>query len=205
VPDRLRCDDVSSSDLISRYVSGAASEEEAEALEAHSLECDACGADLEAAMDLRAVMVKSPDAYRPRDPEASTSRAVPSAWPRRWIALAGIAAMLVFAVAIGREWQRSRDTETRLRGPDDAFALQMAWQPDGSLRVSWPAHTGAAIYRVRLVSPTADAVSEQVSITSVSFRADTVQRLPSAHVEVQAENLAGEVLARSERVPVPVR
>ena len=204
MPDRLTCDDVGSRDLIARYAGGTLSEAEAEALEAHALECDACGADLEAAMDLRGVLLKSPEEFRPAQGESSTIVATSRGWIRSWPAAVAIAASFVLAVAVGWEWSRTGDDATVLRGSGDAFALQLSWQPDG-LRVSWPAQAGATIYRVRLVVSSADGVSEQVTGTNVIFRADTVQRLPGAHVEVQAENRAGEVLARSELAPVPPR
>ena len=106
---------------------------------------------------------------------------------------------------VGWEWSRTREDVSVLRGPDAPFALQLAWQSDGSLRVSWPAQAGATIYRVRLMVASADDVSEQVTATAVTFRAETMQRLAGAHVEVQAENMAGEVLARSESTAVPPR
>src|SRR5262245_4227941 len=100
-------------------------------------------------MDLRAVMLKSPDAYRPRDLDLSTSRAVSRTWRHRWIATAAaIAAVVVLAVGIAREWNRVRPEGPILRGPGDVIVPLASWRPDGSLQVSWPAQTGAVLYRV---------------------------------------------------------
>ena len=205
MPNRLTCDDVSTRDLIARYAGGTLSEEDAEALEAHCLECDDCGADLEAAMDLRGVLLASPAEFRPGARESLPALVTSRGWTRRWPAAAAVAATLMLAVVTGWEWSRPREDVSILRGPDAPFTLQLTWQSDGSLRVSWPVQAGATIYRVRVMAPSNDGVSEQVTATSVTLQAETLQRLPGAHVDVQAENAAGEVLARSEPVAAPPR
>ncbi len=205
MPDRLTCDDVSSQDLIARYAGGTLSEEGAAALEAHCLECEACGADLEAAMDLRSVLLASPAEFRPLD---------------RGSAAALNVTRLDATMAGSRRDCRRADARRGSRlavGPHEGRCLGPS-RARGSvcaatlLATRWFASrvVGRSGRRHHLPCAPRGPVHRWPFRAShgertVTFQAETMQRLTGAHVEVQAENVAGEVLARSEPMAVPPR
>jgi hypothetical protein len=186
---RLVCDQVRDRDLIGRYAAGTLGDDDAEALEAHLLECADCWAETLQAIELHVALAGSPPATRTAAPVTFRSRRT----------LIASAAAAVLVLAIGAGWylaRRQPDSEPVLRGTTGVLGIRPSWQADGALRLEWAPSPGAVTYHITLVGDAGGEVSieaEQpplvVSAIDVAARGDLI-------IEVTAENAGGEVIAR---------
>lgn len=220
MPESLTCSDVSERDLIGRYVAGSASERDADALEAHALDCDSCWAGLQGAIAIRAALLER---AMPVTETGSRRTRKTSAWRSAKVLAAAASVLLPLAVV----WQLSRESGHEAssgtgeqgavespdgvsRGPSDVMNPTMSRMADGSLQVSWEEHPDAALYRLRiseaaddLPDKIAEPVVEQITTTSVVIAADTLERFRTAGVEIEAESASGEVVARARVIASP--
>ena len=199
--ERLTCDHVRERELIERYAAGTLPEPDADALELHVLECQACWEDLEQALELQAALRrKTPrGAVVPRP--VRSGRTTRREWRRFALGTLAAAAALVAAIFV---WQRdggSHDAEPPLlRGPEHVVVIA-TWQQDGGLRLAWAPVPAATLYRLRIVRKDGSPIVVQTAEPQVALPADEIRDAQGLMVELEAENALGEVVARSSLAP----
>ena len=86
--ERLTCEQVHERELVERYAPGKLTEPEAEALEAHVLECEACWRDLQEAIEFSAALGGTPTAVHVK----ATPVSIPTPRPSHRLLLGSLAA-----------------------------------------------------------------------------------------------------------------
>jgi hypothetical protein len=194
---RLTCDQVRDRELVERYVAGTADELDAEALEAHALECADCWGEIQRALELHAALSV---------PSASVAADRSAMYRRRWFTWAAAAAAAVVVIGGGAYWSRPpQDEAPALRGTMQPFDVAAAWQVDGRLRVSWPPQPGADLYRVNVTSEGEHLATEEVAETSLLLSPSERLGGRALTVVVEAQRGNGEIVARSSSATVPAR
>lgn len=194
----LNCEAVVAQDMIERYVAGTLPEAEAEAFEAHYLECGDCWADLQAALDLKRALTGS--AARKATIAPAAANKVHFSLPVRL----AVAAVITLAVSAGL-WRVTRtiDEPRVLRGSVDALTITGAWQPDGSLQITWTSLPGANTYRVRVTGEAGSPIVRESATSPLSIPGRDLPAGANLAVSVEAEAASGELLGRSRRTTVP--
>jgi hypothetical protein len=201
VTERLTCADVDEQDLVSRFVSGRLSEEEAQAFESHCLECDRCWAELRLALSVHAA-TGGAELH-------AESRPIAVEQPRRpflWRA-AAIAAGVVLAI-VGIRWLwHAPDAQQIERGPGEIAALSLSWTAKGELLVNWPDVGQAARYVVALRTADGRALATRETTESqLTLDARVTDEAAGALVvSVAAYDALGNALGESEPASVPSR
>lgn len=216
---RLTCGEVADRDLAERYVTERLAPQEAERLEAHYFECDACWEAVHEAVALRAALGE-PVADVDRSPPAGGAAEGPrperaSSSPRwkAWVPLAAAAA--VAALLLGPvDW--GADTEPSagdvVRGPTVALAVEAA-VVEGGVRLSWAPVEAAERYEVRLFTGEGELVAEretagpELVLAGAASRPDSVGGDVELYARVRALDRERRILGESPliRIPGPTR
>jgi hypothetical protein len=194
----LDCSKVEEQELEARYIQGALSDEEAEAVEAHYFGCDRCWNSLQQSLELHAALagdagsasVPGAPGGAPAPPNtlslARGGASRPAAgvsgvgapgrvpgrplWASRW--WPAVAAAAVILTVGTYRWQHGGGATTSVADVERGVSAELPVHPSApadSLRASWSRVPGAEQYRVRLF--TADGtllLDRQVVDTSVS-------------------------------------
>jgi hypothetical protein len=148
VTGRLTCADVRDRELIERYAAGTLGGEDAEALEAHAFECEACWQQINRAVEIRASMLAD---------GAAQGTVVPAPRPgaAKWrpfvpMALAATALLGIGLAIVLQQRQTAAPPPVMRGGSADAAEPIATRQADGSIAVEWPPHPAASEYIVTL-------------------------------------------------------
>jgi hypothetical protein len=186
-------------DVAVLYLAGRLPEDDAEAFEAHYLQCDKCWEDVQRGIELRAALGKPP--------VAPAARATRFAWD--WRPLAVAAAIAFVGLGVWRLTRRTADETSRpvLRGVNaERLDLKVETEPQGSFNLTWPPHPDAATYKIEVLA--SDGVSvwkTEIKETRLSIGA-AVLPAPrtgiSLLIRVEALDPMRQVVATSELTPL---
>jgi hypothetical protein len=171
---------------IQDYVSGRLSNADAEQFEARCLADDELGAELERAIEIRAVLkghgTKTEIRTRPR-------RALLP------LAIAASAAILAF----GLYWlQRQPEPTPVFRGAQPLMELKVDIE-DGELSARWNSIAGAAGYEVQVLASDGELM-RSIAVDLPTASVDLRETAKAAFVEVVALDDFGQTLVRSQRI-----
>ena len=196
---RLTCDDVRDRELIERYAAGTLEEAEAEALEAHAFECEACWAEMQTALEIHAAMTAAPAESRVR---SFATRPARSRRPRLVLPLGLAAALLVgvgLVIATTSSWMTRPAPVMRSGGVDD-IRIDTSQQGDGSLTVKWTPHTAATDYLVTVRVAGEVVLTRETSDLAIVVHRERLRSGSSAVVDVTAQSPDGVALAAGSKV-----
>jgi hypothetical protein len=202
--ERLTCDLVHERELVERYAAGTSPEHEAESLEQHVLECQACWEELLQAVEIRAALrAQAPAAGSSDRWTSSTRQSNAASWRKVAIAALAAAALALIVVPV---WQRGREepTDSVTRGAT-ALEIHPTWELTGDLRVDWTQVDSATLYRVRVRGRTGSPVLRQATAPPITVPSSVLAGLGELLVDVEAENAVGEVIANGPAAVVPPR
>jgi hypothetical protein len=188
--------------LLERHLAGTASPQDTAALATHARGCSRCAAALRPAADTGF----SGGRGEPPIPASSVGR--PPGWRSRHPAMVGLVAVGVLALSGAALWHtasRPQVPRTFIRGRGGDLPLLGAWQPDGTLRLTWP-HTGrAAAFHVHLTGSTGLEVTRSVTQPAVVIKGSEIAALGDIAVVVDAETEGADPASRSTSLVFPKR
>ena len=190
-------------DLSALYLAGELPEGEAQAFEKHYFECESCWQDVQRGSELRATLGNS--AVASAAPHAAAIRRA-----RSWLPLAAAAAIAFVGIGV---WQLTRQSAVEsspavMRSSVvDVLALEVSGGPQGSVDVAWASHSEASSYRVQVLgSDGLGAWKKEVSETHLKIvPGDVAPSGKQMQIQVEALDAMGQVVATSERIPLPRR
>ncbi|MGH9456969.1 MAG: hypothetical protein ACRD2J_04940 [Thermoanaerobaculia bacterium] len=174
-------------DVAARYVQGRLAEDEAERFEAHYFACEACWAEVQGGIALRAAT------SRPAAParRSFVRRAFPAA------------AAVVLVAAMGWLVLQDRvEPPPAFRGAETTWNLE-AQRGDGAVAVTWSAVPGAVSYRVRIHAPDGTPL-DRMEVTGTSARVPVTDfgSYRRVYVTVDAIDAAHLIVDRSPPIGV---
>jgi hypothetical protein len=178
--------------MFERHVAGVATSAEAAALASHALTCGRCARALDGVREFEAKFGPPPDA--PRRP----ARAHPS-WRTRHPWIVAVLAAIVTAAAAWATWEvalRPRAAQPVFRGRGGTLALVATWQPDGTLRLSWPRGSDGLPYTVRISGSTGVEILKSSTGPQVALTAAEAATLGDLDVIVESDSPDGSRTSR---------
>lgn len=192
-------------DLAARYLAGTLPQAEAWAFEAHYFGCELCWGEISLGEEMRAALGQP--AIARVSAETRSSRATRG---DAWTLLAASAAVAAIALGIQQLALRPEvaPPETTYRGEGSrTLPLEIAGEPSGQVRISWPANDDARIYVVQVFqSDGVNVWKRETSETSLSLEpAELPPRRPgiSFLARVEALDTMGQAVAKSNLRPLP--
>ena len=196
--EKLTCEFVDHHDLLARFVAGRLTEQEAQALEEHCLECDRCWSELRLALRIHAA------AHAPEVTAApARAIAVGKVVPRRWTL--GLLAAAALVIAVGGLSLRylTRPEPDLVRGAP-SFRLKAAATSDGGVRLVWPEVQSASRYVVSMASSDGRLLlSREVTSTSATVSGTEIATQRGLRATVTAFDALGGQLAESDPTTLP--
>lgn len=187
------------SEARSLYLSGRLPEKDAEAFEAHYFDCKVCAEAVEVGAKLRSAFENAP--VKLADEPARTTRT--------WLPLAAAAAVALVAVGV---WRLSRPPldaaggRALRSGGAQELVVDVAREANGGLLVSWPPHSDAATYVVRVLSTDgAEVWKAETSDPRANVAPEVVSPAAgkSLLIEVEALDARGRNVATSRPTKLP--
>ena len=129
-------------------------------------------------------------------------------WRAKRPAIVAVLALGVLGLSGMTLWHaatRPQVPRTFLRGRGGDLPLLGAWQPDGTLRLTWSAASRAAEYHVRLTGATGVEVTRSVTHPALSLKASDVAALGDIAVVVDSETEGEEPVSRTTSLVFPKR
>lgn len=200
----MDCTRVDESDLVALYLSGKLPEGDAEAFELHYLGCDRCASALREGGEVRAALGK------PVLVPAALPAGRPAAVRDVWTLLAAAAAVAMFFYGIRHLTERQEmvsDSDVFRSESADTMRLNVSPGPAGQVVLEWPPHPDAATYRIEIVrSDGLPVLDSETAGRRILLAIGDLPPRPAGVgllARVEALNALRQVVARSEREPLP--
>ena len=200
----MDCDSVEQSDRVAQYLAGRLPASEAEAFEKHYLGCERCASALREAGEIRAALGKS--VLVPSSGSAPSASARPD-WGTL-VAAAATVAIFVFGIRhLAEQPPTVTDSAVLRSGETGSVTLTATAASAGEVLLEWSAPAGAQTYRIEIVrSDGLPIVQSDTARQGVILDLADLPPLPegvSILARVEALDSLGQVVARSDRVPLP--
>jgi hypothetical protein len=200
----LDCTRVDEADLVALYLSGKLPEGDAEAFELHYLGCDRCASALREGGEVRAALGK------PVLVPAAIPAVRPAPGRDLWTLLAAAAAVAMFFYGIRHLTERQemvRDSDVFRSENADSVRLSVSPGPAGQVVLEWPSHPDAENYRIEIVrSDGLPVLRSETADRRILLAIGDLPPRPAGVgllARVEALNALRQVVARSEREPLP--